>query len=543
MSPYLPSALSILAVPSDRLAAIRSGYLEKAAKLVAQAQHGTLPAPTDRRFKDPAWSSNPLHLLNVHLYLLTVQTLRELVEAAQLDDAVRERLHFVVMQWAEAVSPANYLVTNPQAQKKAIETHGQSLAQGMQLFFNDLQKSRISHTDESAFKVGQNLAVTPGEVVYENPLMQLIQYTPQTETVFKKPLLIVPPCINKYYILDLQQQNSFVRHAVDEGFTVFLISWRNPLPDDTDNIHQATWGDYLIHGILHATDVVRDVTGQDQINALGFCVGGTMLATALALAEARGNQPVAALTLLTSFLDFSDTGIMDVFVDELHASIRDQQFAAGGLMTAHELATTFSFLRPGELVWNYVADGYLMGNAPRPFDLLYWNADSTNLPGPFFAWYFRNTYLENNLVTPGKVVIDGIPVDLTTLDMPAYVYASQTDHIVPWKAAYASTSILPNTQRFVLGASGHIAGVINPPARKRRNYWAFQPGAAHDSSLSADEWFQAATEVPGSWWPDWMQWLAGHSGERVSAPTRLGNTRYSPIEPAPGRYVQVRAVS
>lgn len=542
MSSHVSSALSILAVPADKLAAIRARYVEAAAQLFSQAQHGTLPPPSDRRFSDPAWSANPVHLLNVHLYLLTVQTLREMVAAAQLDHAARERLDFTLMQWAEAASPANYLVTNPQAQKKAIETSGQSLSQGMKIFFDDLQKGRLSHTDESAFEVGRNLAITPGSVIYENPLMQLIQYAPQSDTVHQKPLLIVPPNINKYYILDLQQHNSFVNYAVQQGFTVFLISWRNPLPDDTDNIHLATWGDYLVHGILKATDVVRDVTGQDQINALGFCVGGTMLSSALAMAHARGQKPVSALTLLTSFLDFDDTGIMDVFVDELHATLRDRQFAQGGLMTAHELATTFSFLRPGELVWNYVSNGYLMGESPRPFDLLYWNSDSTNLPGPFFAWYFRNTYLENNLMQAGKVVIDGTPIDLGALDLPTYIYASERDHIVPWKSSFASTRVLPNPDRFVLGASGHVAGVINPPARKRRNFWAHAPDARHDVRLTADQWLETATEYPGSWWPDWAQWLASRSGPRIQPSTQIGNANYTEIEPAPGRYVQVRAV-
>lgn len=542
MSSLISSALSIMAVPSDKLVAIRTRYLQAATALVAQAQHGALPPPSDRRFQDPAWSSNPAHLLNVHFYLLTVQTLHEMVDAAQVELPVRERLHFVIMQWAEAVSPANFLFTNPQAQKKALETNGQSLTQGLSLLFEDIQKRRLTQTDETAFTVGENLAITPGAVVYENPLFQLIQYAPQTDTVHDKPLLIVPPCINKYYILDLQQHNSFVRHAVDQGFTVFLVSWRNPLPEDTDNIHLATWGDYLTHGVLQAIDVVRQISGHDQINTLGFCVGGTMLATALALANAQGRELASSLTLLTSFLDFQDTGVMDVFVDELHASLRDQQLGAGGLMTANELATTFSFLRPGELVWNYVVNGYLMGVAPREFDLLFWNSDGTNLPGPYFAWYFRNAYLENNLAQPGKVQIDGYPIDLGALDMPTYIYGSREDHIVPWKGAYESVRVVARPQRFVLGASGHIAGVINPPARGRRSYWAHDTNTTLDTQLTADQWLDTATEHPGSWWPDWMAWLAQQSGSKVAAPARPGNDEFTPIEAAPGRYVMVRAV-
>jgi len=528
-------------VSPDKLAAIRSRYLQASLDVLAQAQKGTLPAPPDRRFSDKAWSESPAHLVHAHLYLLTSQALQELVDTIQVDDAARERLRFNIMQWTEAVSPANFLFTNPQAQKKALETSGQSLSKGLALLLEDLEKKRLTQTDESAFEVGVDLATTPGAVVYENPLMQVIQYSPQTETVFEKPLLIVPPCINKYYILDLQEKNSFVRHAVQQGFTVFLISWRNPLPEDTDNIHLATWGDYLQHGVLQAIQASRQISGQDQINALGFCVGGTMLATALAIAHAQGQRPVSSLTLLTSFLDFDQTGILDVFVDEPHAQIRDLRFGGGGLMTAGELANTFSILRPGELIWNYVVNGYLLGVPPRAFDLLYWNSDGTNLPGPFFAWYFRNTYLENNLIQPGKVIIDGYPVDLGTLDMPAYIYGSREDHIVPWKAAYSSIRVVPNPQRFVLGASGHIAGVVNPPERGRRSYWAYDTGTAPDASVSADQWLASATEHAGSWWPDWVQWLTQQSGAKIPAPTRLGNDTYLPIENAPGRYVRVKA--
>lgn len=542
MSTLISSALSAMAVPSEKLAAIRVSYLKSLSDLIAQTQRGTLSPPADRRFSDDAWSSAPAHLLHAHMYLLTVQTLNDMVDAAQVDLPVRERLHFGIMQWAQAASPANFLLTNPQAQKKALETQGQSLSKGLELLFADLQKGRLTQTDESAFQVGVNVATTPGTVVYENPLMQLIQYSPQTETVFEKPLLIVPPCINKYYILDLQEHNSFVRHAVEQGFTVFLISWRNPLPEDTDHTHLATWGDYLTHGVLQAIDVTKQISGQDQINALGFCVGGTMLATALALAQAQGQKPVASLTLLTSFLDFEHSGVIDVFVDELHASTRDQQLGAGGLMTANELATTFSFLRPGELVWNYVVNGYLMGTAPRSFDLLYWNSDGTNLPGPFFAWYFRNAYLENNLIQPGKVRIDGYPIDLGVLDMPAYIYGSKDDHIVPWQGAFASSKVLSNPDRFVLGASGHIAGVINPPERGRRSYWAQNPGSALDPQLTYDQWLDGATEHSGSWWPDWIGWLAQRSGSKINAADQAGNDQYIPIEAAPGRYVQVRAV-
>jgi len=330
---------------------------------------------------------------------------------------------------------------------------------------------------------------------------------------------------------------------VEQGFTVFLISWRNPVASDTDGVDRATWSDYLDNAVLQALRVASDITGQPQVNALGFCVGGTMLASALALAEARGEHPVASLTLLTSLLDFHNTGVLNVFVDEAHALLRDHQLGKGGLMPGRELATTFSFLRPNELVWNYVVGNYLKGQTPPAFDLLFWNGDSTNLPGPFFSWYFRNTYLENNLKVPGGAQAAGLPLDLTRLQMPAYIFGSREDHIVPWVSAYASTQVLRGPQRFVLGASGHIAGVVNPPAKKRRSYWVADELEQSGHYLPGDPnaWLAQAVEQPGSWWPDWTHWLAGHSGKQVKARTKLGNARHRPIEPAPGRYVKVRA--
>lgn len=510
---------------------------------MASAQQGVLAPPADRRFNSAAWSSNPASLLVAHAYLLSAKTMNQLVEAAQVDEAVRNRLRFAVLQWIEALSPSNFMATNPDVQQALIESGGMSLGRGMKLFFQDLQKGRLSQSDESQFEVGRNVATTPGSVVFQNSLMQVLQYAPLAAQVHQKPLLIVPPCINKFYILDLQPENSFVRYAVEQGFTVFLVSWRNPLPNDTDAIHTATWADYLQHGVLKAIEVATDISGQEQINALGFCVGGTLLASALALAHAQGREPVSALTLLTTLLDFEDTGILDVFVDEQHARARERQLARGGLMTARELATTFSFLRPGELVWNYVVTSYLKGRPPPAFDLLFWNADGTNLPGPFFTWYFRNAYLENNLKIPGRVSVDGHALDLGTLAMPAYIYGSRDDHIVPWHAAYASTRLLPGAQRFVLGASGHIAGVINPPAKKRRSYWVAASASEHASLPGdADAWLQAAEQHAGSWWPDWAHWLAQRSGPKKKAYEALGNKRYMPIEPAPGEYVKVRAV-
>ncbi|WP_345797579.1 class I poly(R)-hydroxyalkanoic acid synthase [Castellaniella sp. MT123] len=524
-------------VSSERLAAIQSDFLQAWQSLLDQTRQGALTPLSDRRFSSDAWSTNPQALFSAHAYLIMTNALQRLAQAADVGDAARERLQFSVMQWVEAAAPSNFLASNPDALRTLVRTQGASLQQGLANLVTDLRRRRITQVDESAFVPGENLAITPGAVVYETPLMQVIQYRPQTTQVHQIPLLMVPPCINKYYILDLQPANSLVRHALQAGFQVYMISWRNPRPGDTDGIDTRTWDDYIQDGVLRAIQVVQDISRQPRINALGFCVGGTLLSTALAVARARGQDPVAALTLLTTFLDFRDTGILDVFVDELHARTREQQMGAGGLMTAGELSTTFSFLRPSELVWNYVGSNYLMGESPRAFDLLSWNADGTNLPGPFFAWYFRNTYLENRLKT-GKLRVCDQVVDLRTLDMPAYLYASHDDHIVPWGSAYASTLLLRGPLRFVLGESGHIAGVVNPPERGRRGYWT---GA--DAALPSDpaDWLASATHARGSWWPDWLAWLADHSGPVRRAGRTLGNRYYPIIEPAPGRYVKVKA--
>lgn len=525
----------------EQLAAIQAEFARDWMAITAAVQHGRLPKPADRRFTSSAWTDNPVFLLNAHAYLLSSKAMMQMVEAAQVAEPVRERLRFAAMQWIEASSPANYVATNPDVQQTFMQSKGQSFCDGMRNLLEDIQKGRLTQSDETQFEVGRNVGITPGAVVYENRLMQLIQYAPTTSKVHARPLVIVPPCINKFYILDLQPENSLVKHAVDSGQTVFLVSWRNPLSTDNDGIETATWDDYLDEGVLQALAVAADISRQRQVNALGFCVGGTLLSSALALARARDHDPVASLTLLTTPLDFSDVGILGVFVDEQHAQIRDQQLGTGGLMTARELGTTFSFLRPGELVWNYVVGNYLKGEKPKPFDLLYWNADGTNLPGPFFSWYFRNTYLENNLKEPGRVVIDGKPLDLGSLAMPVYIYGSREDHIVSWQTAFASTHLLSGPVRFVLGASGHIAGVINPPAKNRRSYWSQDGDVDKSRFAEPDHWLAQADEKTGSWWPDWLSWLKAKAGKAQNAPAKPGNARYPAIEPAPGRYVRVRA--
>jgi len=538
-APFPPAWPVPVSVAPDALADIQAEFSREWARLSQAARQDGLEPPPDRRFAGEAWRGSRSHLFMAHAYLLSARALARMVDAAQVSEPLRERLRFSVMQWVEAASPSNFLALNPEAQQAVVETGGEALRRGAANFLDDLRRGRISQTDESCFEIGRNVAATPGSVVFENRLFQLIQYSPTTEQVHRLPLVIVPPCINKFYVLDLQADNSFVRHAVEQGHTVFMVSWRNPLASDTDGADAATWQDYLDQGVLRALEVAADIAGQEQVNALGFCVGGTLLGSALALAHARGHRPAASLTLLTSMLDFRDVGVLGVFVDEAHARLREQQLGAGGLMSARELATTFSFLRPAELVWNYVVANYLKGLTPPPFDLLFWNADGTNLPGPFFAWYFRNAYLENNLKEPGRVQLGGQGLDLTLLDMPAYLYGSRDDHIVPWTSAYASTALLRGPCRFVLGAAGHVAGVVNPPARGRRSYWTLD---AERLPGDPGAWLERAAERPGSWWADWGGWLAGHGGGMVRKRARLGNRRYRPIEPAPGRYVKVRAV-
>lgn len=515
---------------------LQTNYMQEVSKLWQEMLGAQKPTVADRRFAAPEWQSNPLHAFNAATYLLNARFLMAIADAVEASPRAKQKIRFAVQQMVDAMSPANFLVTNPEAQQKILETKGESLTKGITHMIEDMQKGRISQTDEAAFEVGKNVATTEGSVVFENELFQLIQYKPLTKQVYERPLLLVPPCINKYYILDLQPENSLVRYAVEQGHTVLLVSWVNP----DASLGHLSWDDYILNGAIKAIEVTQEITVSEQINALGFCVGGTIIATALAMLYGRGENPVSSLTLLTSFLDFSDTGVIDVFIDEAQVAMREQSIGKGGLMPGRDFASAFSSLRPNDLVWNYVKANYLKGENPPPFDLLYWNADSTNLPGPMFCWYLRNMYLENNLRMPGKLAVAGEKIDLSKIDTPAFVYASREDHIVPWASAYASMALLNpkkrNRNRFVLGASGHIAGVINPPAKKKRSYWT-NDGTAD----SAEEWLHDAKEHPGSWWTEWTDFLAKYAGKKVAAPKKPGNAKYKPVEPAPGRYVKVKA--
>ena len=493
---------------------------------------GGRPSGRDRRFQDEAWHHSPYYQLIKKSYLMTSKQLAEFVDHAQVDEKLKLQLRFYARQFIDAMSPSNFPATNPEVIRTAIQTRSASLAAGMQNLIEDLQKGRITRVDESAFEVGRNLAVTPGSVVFENELIQLIQYTPQTAEVEKTPLLVVPPCINKYYLLDLGAGNSFVEYAVAQGQQVFLISWRSAVPE----IEHLTWDDYLSLGVLKSIEVVRDIASADHVHALGFCVGGTILSCAAGVLAARGENKLATITLLTTMLDFADTGEIGLLIDQNSTTLREATIGRGGILPGKELAFTFGTLRANDLIWRYVVESYLKGATPDAFNLLYWDSDSVSLPGPMYCWYTRNTYVENKIKEPGATTQCGERIDLSKVNVPIYLLASREDHIVPWHSAYRSKDLMGRDPHFVLAASGHVAGVINPPARNRRSYWVNE-----NLNGDAENWLEKADEKPGSWWPDWDFWMKRHSSGTVRAPAQLGNANFHVIEAAPGRYVRQKS--
>ena len=491
--------------------------------------------PGDRRFHAPEWSESPVYEYLHQAYLLNANYLKKVADAMPIADGpTKTRMQFLTRLFVDAMAPSNFAATNPEFVKTALETKGESITEGIKNMLGDLEKGRISMTDESAFEIGRNIATTPGTVVYENDLMQLIQYTPTTDKVYERPILLVPPCINKFYLMDLQPENSFVSFIVDQGFTTFLVSWRSA----TEEQGHHTWDNYLDLGPITALKVVREITGVEKPNVLGFCIGGPILCSALAVLKARGEDPAESLTLMTSLLDYSDPGEIGALVTEATVASYEAQIGKGGVLHGRDLASVFSALRANDLIWQYVVGNYLKGKKPEPFDLLYWNSDSTNLPGPCFTYYLRNTYLTNNLRVPGKLEMLGQKIDLHKITIPSYLMAAREDHLVLWQPAYLSRKILGGPSTFVLAASGHIAGSINPASKNRRNYWV------NDSEglPTPDEWMAGATEKKGSWWPHWTEWLGQRSGKKIAPPKKPGNATYKEIEPAPGRYVKARAV-
>ena len=517
--------------------ALQARYLERQAKLwhgLLSGKGESLMAPEagDRRFAHREWTENPYYAYLKQSYLLAAEYLSELVDQAALEPRAKERARFALKQWIDAMCPANFAATNPHALEQALASRGESLTRGLAQLMADVQRGRISQTDERFFEVGRNLAVTPGEVVYENELIQLIQYASATKEVSKRPLVMIPPCINKYYVLDLQPENSFVAHAVASGNTTFMVSWRNV---NADQGH-FTWDDYLELGVFAPMRIAREISKSDKVNALGFCVGGTLLGAGLAVLAAKGEEIAASATFLAAMLDFSDTGQIGLFVDEPAVAAREATIGKGGILPGSDLAFVFSSLRANDLVWPYVVNNYLLGDVPAAFDILHWNADSTNLPGPMYCYYLRNTYLANRLREPEALSNCGVPVDLGKVNLPTFVLATREDHIVPWRSAYRTLELIGGDDKtFILGASGHIAGVVNPPAKKRRSYWAGSPFPAEPQA-----WLSSAQEKKGSWWPVWSEWLARHSGGLREAPSASGNVQYKPIEAAPGRYVKER---
>ncbi len=491
------------------------------------------PEKGDRRFSSPEWEENPLFNYMKQSYLLTSQWMNEQVEHSHLDDASKEKLSFKTRQYIDAMSPSNFAATNPEVIKEALETKGQSLIDGLQNLMQDMEKGSISMTDESAFEIGGNLATTEGAVVYQNELIQLIQYKPLKETVNENPMLIVPPWINKFYILDLQPKNSLVRHALEQGQNVFIISWKNP----DEELGDKAWEDYISEGPIEAIDVIREITGAKKVNAVAWCIGGTMMASALAVMRAKRRNPVASLTLLTTLLDFSDPGELGVFIDEQQVAQREDQLKDGGVMPGKEMAQTFAMLRANDLIWSYVVNNYLKGKTPPPFDILYWNGDSTNMTANMYIYYLNNMYLQNDLVQPGKLTMCGKKVDLGKIDCPVYFLSAIDDHIAPWTSTFMGTDKFSGDVTFTLSASGHIAGVINPPSPKsRRNYWI-----NGELGKGSDHWLETAESVDGSWWPHWDGWISKFGGKKKPAPELLGNDKYHEIEPAPGSYVKERA--
>jgi polyhydroxyalkanoate synthase len=485
--------------------------------------------PGDRRFAAQDWDELPYFALLKQSYLLAGEYAQQLAALVPLPEPERRRLAFLTRQAIDALAPTNFPATNPEAIRRALATDGASLAHGFANFVADVGKGRISMTDERAFGVGTNLAVTPGRVVYRNDLIELIQYAPATKKVYARPLVIVPPCINKYYVLDLKPDNSFVRYAVAAGHTVFMVSWRN-IPRALGRLG---WDDYLESGALAALRVAREITGSGKVNALGFCVGGTLLASTLAVLAARGDRSVASMTLLTTLLDFAEPGDIGVYITRESLAARQPALAGGARVRGSEIAAAFASLRANDLVWNHVVRNYLKGETPPPFDLLYWNGDSANLPGPMYAYYLSNLYLDNRLREPSALTMAGERIDLGRIEVPAYVLATRDDHIVPWRSAYRSASLLGRRPTFVLGASGHIAGVINPPGTKRREY-----RLNNEAAGDADAWLVGAKSRTGSWWPHWSAWLAPHAGALTAPPACAGSVVHPPQEAAPGRYVR-----
>ena len=493
------------------------------------------PEKTDKRFKDEMWKDNEVFDFIKQSYLLTARWIHEVVHGVEgLDPQTAKKVDFYTRQLTDAMAPSNFFATNPEVLRATVETGGENLLKGLDNLLSDLERGKgklsIRMTDLDAFHIGENIAQTPGKVVFQNDLIQLIQYSPATEQVHKTPLMIVPPWINKYYILDLRPKNSFVRWAVAAGYTVFMLSWVNP----DESLAAKSFEDYMAEGPLAALDQIAKATGETEVNAVGYCLGGTLLSATLAYMAAHGDKRIKAATFLTTMTDFSEVGEISVFIDEEQLQFLEDKMRQKGYLEGADMAATFNMLRANDLIWSFVVNNYLLGKEPFPFDLLYWNSDSTRMPAAMHSFYLRNMYQKNLLATPGAITLKDTPIDLGTVDVPSYVISTREDHIAPWTTTYAATQLFSGPARFVLAASGHVAGVVNPPEANKYCYWVNTR-----TPKTPDAWFKGAKQFDGSWWNDWDKWLAGHSGPKVAARTP-GKGKLKAIEDAPGSYVKVR---
>ncbi|MEO0391647.1 MAG: class I poly(R)-hydroxyalkanoic acid synthase [Pseudomonadota bacterium] len=496
------------------------------------------PSKGDKRFKDQEWEDNAVFDYIKQSYLLTARWMQDTVHKVEgIDDKQRQKIDFYTRQFVDALAPSNFVGTNPAVIRATLESGGENLINGLENLLRDLERGEgdlvVTMTDKEAFKVGENIAVTPGQVVYENPLAQLIQYTPSTDKVFKRPLLVLPPWINKFYILDLKPENSFIKWAVDQGHTVFVVSWVNP----DKSLADKSFEDYMRLGVFDMLDQIEKQTGESQVNAVGYCLGGTLLSSTLAVMGRRGTADrIASATFLTTLTDFEESGEVSVFVDEEQLTHLEGKMADSGYFDALDMHRVFNMLRANDLIWSFVVNNYLLGKDPFPFDLLFWNGDSTRLPAAMHLFYLRNMYQKNLLVQPDALTLDGTPVDLRQVKTPAYMLSTRDDHIAPWHSTYKATQLYQGDTRFVLAASGHIAGVVNPPAKDKYCFWTNNTLAD-----SADEWLQNTEEHAGSWWPNWQDWVKGYGDGQVPA-RDPAKGKLKPIEPAPGRYVKVQVI-
>jgi len=494
------------------------------------------PDPRERRFKDSAWKENEVFDFIKQSYLLSVRYVQDVVARVDgLDPKTAQKVDFYSRQFMDAMSPSNFLLTNPEVLRKTAETGGENLLRGLTNLLSDLERGRgrltIKVADLEAFKVGEDIGVSPGRVVFQNGLMQLIQYSPSTQTVLRRPLLIAPPWINKFYVLDLRPDNSLVRWAVAQGHTVFMISWANP----DERLSDKKFEDYMIGGILAALDAIGQATGEREVNAVGYCLGGTLLASTLAWMAAVGDDRVKSATFLATMMDFKEAGELGVFIDEEQLKSLEERIEERGYLEGGEMAATFNMLRANDLIWSFVVNNYLLGNEPFPFDLLYWNSDSTRMPARMHSFYLRRMYQENLLCQSGGIELNGQPIDLGRVTVPSYFLSTREDHISPWRSTYRGTQLLGGKNRFVLAASGHVAGVVNPPGGGKYSHWINT-----DLPAGPDTWLAGATEMAGSWWPDWHRWVSALDDTHV--PARVpGGGALPAIEDAPGSYVRVRA--